>query len=193
MNDMTRKKSTAIVAATATPTAPDERKMEQVRDLLFGSLARDYDRRLQELSERLTLESTRVGHEMERRFTALESRLESALERLGSQLKQEAAARVAAVDDLDIRLTQALRTQRSEFGESVEGLGAQLIRVEVQSREAVAALQSELMASLHALREATMGDRDKLREDKVGRADLADLMGELSLRLRGTLELPDLD
>ena len=35
------------------PTTPDERKMEQIRDILFGGLSREYDRRFQEMGERI--------------------------------------------------------------------------------------------------------------------------------------------
>lgn len=177
----------------ALPVVTGDRKMEQVRDLLFGGLARDYDRRFQELGDRLSHELARLEREFERRTTGLESRLDALSERLSTQARQESSARTAAIDDLDARMAQAMRTQRDEINAGVTQVAADLARFEVQSREAFIQWQTEMAASLQAIRASTSDDRDLLRQEKVGREDLADLMGELSLRLRGLLELPGAD
>ncbi|GAB3103633.1 hypothetical protein [Lysobacter terrae] len=193
---MNARKQVAKASETPVETAPivaGDRKMEQVRDLLFGGLARDYDRRFQELGDRLSQELARLEREFDRRVAGLESRLDGLSERLSTQGRQESSARTAAIDDLDARMGQAMRTQRDEINAGVVQVAADLARFELQSRDALIQWQTELAASLQDIRASTSDDRDRLRQEKVGRDDLADLMGELSLRLRGPLELPGAD
>ena len=91
-----------------------DHKMDQIRELMFGSVVRDFDRRIQEVSERMESELTRLANDYEKRVAALEARLDPQIEKLGTQLRQESAARTSALDDVDVRFSQAQRTQRSE-------------------------------------------------------------------------------
>jgi hypothetical protein len=191
---MTVKKAPAPQRAAAAPAAdvpnPEERKMDQVRDILFGGHMREYDRRFQELEARLRAETERLEQEYGRRAAALEERLEAHAERLATQLRQESAARAAAVEDLDHRGAQALRTQRTELVAAIGQVEADLGRSDTRGREALAQLQASLDAACRALRDELATEREALRSDKLGREDLADMMAELSMRLRGTLDLP---
>ncbi|RAO78214.1 hypothetical protein CA260_10455 [Dyella jiangningensis] len=164
--------------------------MDQVRDILFGSLIREYDRRFQELEARFKAEIERVENEHGRRMAAIEERLEAGAEKFAMQLRQEGAARAAAIEDLDHRGSQALRTQRGEWVAAIEQVEANVGRNDARSREVATQLQSNLDAAVRTLREALSAERDALRGDKLGREDLADMMAELSMRLRGTLDLP---
>ena len=179
----------AAVSVVETPM-PEDRKMDQVRDILFGSLMREYDRRFQELETRLQAEIERLENEHGRRATAIEEHLEARAEKLATQLRQESAARAASIEDLDHRSGQAMRTQRSELVAAIEQVEADLGQNNARSREALAQLQANLDAATRILREELFAERDALRGDKLGREDLADMMAELSMRLRGTLELP---
>lgn len=178
------------VAPVAESSITEDRKMDQVRDILFGSLIREYDRRFQELEARFKAEIERVENEHGRRMAAIEERLEAGAEKFAMQLRQEGAARAAAIEDLDHRGSQALRTQRGEWVAAIEQVEANVGRNDARSREVATQLQSNLDAAVRTLREALSAERDALRGDKLGREDLADMMAELSMRLRGTLDLP---
>lgn len=191
---MTVKKAPTSQRAMAEPVAeisnPEERKMDQVRDILFGGHMREYDRRFQELEARLRTETERLELEYARRAATLEERLEAHAERLAAQLRQESTARAAAIEDLDHRGAQALRTQRSELVAAIGQVEADLGRYDARGREALAQLQASLDAACRSLRDELATEREALRDDKLGREDLADMMAELSMRLRGTLDLP---
>ena len=167
--------------------------MEQIRDILFGGLSREYDRRFQEMGERMTHEVARIEGEVERRLSAMETRMESLADRLQSQLRQESHARTTALDDLDSRIGQAMRTQRGELTAAVENLERDLAKADARSHEAIANLSEEIAVALQAMRENLARERDHMHQNKLGRHDLADLMSELSLRLRGALDLPEVD
>lgn len=190
----TKKKPDADSRVAATPMAetpmPEDRKMDQVRDILFGSLMREYDRRFLELEARMRAEIERLENEYGRRAAAIEEHLEARAEKLTVQWRQEGAARAAAIEDLDHRGGQALRTQRSELVAAIEQVEADLSRNDARGREALAQWQSNLDTAMRTLREELSAERDALRGDKLGREDLADMMAELSMRLRRTLDLP---
>jgi hypothetical protein len=194
MQMSTKKRQGTDPRAAAVPVAdtpiPEDRKMDQVRDILFGSLMRDYDRRFQEMEARLRAEIERLEGEHGRRTAAIEERLDARAEKLAAQLRQESAARAAAIEDLDHRGSQALRTQRGELVAAIEQVESDLSRSDAREREALAQLQSSLDVAMRSLREEQSTERDALRGEKLGREDLADMMAELSMRLRGTLDLP---
>ena len=50
---------------------PNDRNVDQIRDILFGGQMRDYERRFQELSERLDAEAARLRQDLEKRLRQL--------------------------------------------------------------------------------------------------------------------------
>ena len=160
--------------------------MDQIRELMFGGVVRDFDRRIQEVSERMESELTRLANDYEKRVAALEARLDPQIEKLGTQLRQESAARTSALDDVDVRFSQAQRTQRSEVNAVLQQHEDNATAAETRGREALSQLDQRTQAALQSVRDALASARNELGGQKLAREDLADLMAEVSLRLRGT-------
>ena len=163
-----------------------DHKMDQIRELMFGGVVRDVDRRIQEVSERMESELTRLANDDEKRVAALEARLDPQIEKLGTQLRQESAARTSALDDVDVRFSQAQRTQRSEVNAVLQQHEDNATAAEARARDALAQLDQRTQAALQSVRDALASARNELGGQKLAREDLADLMAEVSLRLRGT-------
>ena len=163
-----------------------DHKMDQIRELMFGGVVRDFDRRIQEVSERMESELTRLANDYEKRVAALEARLDPQIEKLGTQLRQESAARTSALDDVDVRFSQAQRTQRSEVNAVLQQHEDNATAAEARARDALAQLDQRTQAALQSVRDALTSARNELGGQKLAREDLADLMAEVSLRLRGT-------
>ena len=163
-----------------------DNKMDQIRELMFGGVVRDFDRRIKELSDRTESEMARVVADYEKRIAALEARLDPQLEKLGTQLRQESAARTSALDDVDVRFAQAQRTQRGEINAILQQHEDSATAAEARAREALAQLEQRTQAALQAVRDALASARNELGGQKLAREDLADLMAEVALRLRGT-------
>jgi hypothetical protein len=162
-----------------------DNKMEQIRELMFGGVVRDFDRRIQELGDRTESEMARVVADYEQRIAALEARLDPRIETLATQLRQESIARTSALDDVDVRFSQAQRTQRSEINAVLQQHEDNAIAAELRARESLAQLDERTQAALQSLRDALASARSELGGQKLAREDLADLMAEVSLRLRG--------
>lgn len=169
--------------------APD-RNVDQIRDILFGGQMRDYERRFDELDQRLEAELARLRDTQDKRLAQIDKRIDDQLEKLGKLLRQESQDRNAAIDDLESRLQQAARTARGEINTAIDGLTHDLGAADERHRAAVVDLHATSSAR------ATEGDAAlarmgaELRADKVGREDLAALFGEFALRLKGAFDLP---
>ncbi|MFT4257375.1 MAG: hypothetical protein QM599_10520 [Pseudoxanthomonas sp.] len=185
MNTKTKFGNDVPAAANAEPGD----KMEQIRELMFGGTVRDFDRRMRELGDRLEAETARIVADYEARLAALESRIAPQIEKLVQQLRQESAARKDALDDLDSRFGQALRSQRNELDTVLQQHEDNAEAAAERAREALAQSEQKAQAAHQQLREALAAARTELGGEKLAREDLADLMAEVSLRLRGAQDV----
>lgn len=171
------------------PEAPNadasDNKMEQIRELMFGGVVRDFDRRIKEVTDRMERELGSLAADYEKRIAALEARLDPQIEKLNAQLRQETAARIGALDDVDVRFSQAQRTQRGEINAVLQQHEDSANAAEARARAALAQLDERNQGALQAVRDALASARSELGGQKLAREDLADLMAEVSLRLRG--------
>lgn len=176
---------TAAETASGTASPPGEHKMEQIRELMFGSVVRDFERRLGELHDRFEAESARILADGQKRVAELEARQAAQLERLQNQLRQESAARTGALEDVDSRFSQSLRTQSNEFTAALQRHEDDAVASETRLRETMARLEEQLTQALQGAKEQFAAGHRRLGDEKVAREDMADMLAELALRLRG--------
>lgn len=174
----------------STGNGAGDQNVDQIRDILFGGQMRDYERRFQELSQRLEQEAVRIRAEVEKRFATIEKRFDEHVEKLTRTLRQESGDRAAAVADLEARNLQALRTARSELGASLDRLSQELESAAEREREGISELEASVREATQRAEAMLVSARDELRGEKVGRENLAALFSELALRLKGDFELP---
>ena len=170
--------------------AAADRNVEQIRDILFGGQMRDYERRFQEMNQRIEGEFARLRADADKRLVALERRLDEQVEKLAKGLRQEVGDRNKALDDLESRLLQAARTQRGEISAAIEGLGRELGATDERLRGLLAELEATLESHSQRAVQALGAAREELRCENVGREDLAALLTEVALRLQGQFDLP---
>jgi exonuclease VII large subunit len=167
-----------------------ERNVDQIRDILFGGQMRDYERRFGEFDARLESELARLRDAQDKRLAQIDKRIDDQLDKLGKLLRQEIQDRNRSLDDLESRLQQASRTARSEVTASLDAHAAELAATDERLRGALA----DVAKATHARAGETDGALARLasdlRDEKVGREDLAALLVEFALRLRGDFDLP---
>ena len=71
--------------------------VDKIRDILFGSQMRDYDKRFGRLEDRLIKDAESLREEMKKRFETLEAFVQKELESLGLRLKTEKSERAESV------------------------------------------------------------------------------------------------
>jgi len=167
-----------------------DRNVDQIRDILFGGQMRDYERRFQQLNDRLEAELARMRDTQEKRLAQIDKRVDDQLEKLGKLLRQEIQDRNRSVDEVESRLQQSAWTARGEIATALDAHGQELAATDERLRGA--------LADLHKAAQARAGETDsavsrvgaELRAEKVGREDLAALLTEFALRLKGDFDLP---
>ena len=167
-----------------------ERNVDQIRDILFGGQMRDYERRFVEFDARLEAELARLRDAQEKRLAQIDKRIDDQLDKLGKLLRQEIQDRNRSLDDLESRIQQAARTSRSEVATSLDAHAAELAATDERLRSAVADVAKATLARAGETESALARLATDLRDEKVGREDLAALLAELALRLRGDFDLP---
>lgn len=172
------------------PPAADH--IEQIRDIILGPQKRDYDDRFKRIATDIGKCREETRTQIEERAEALQSEItaarrsfEAELHETGSKLRQEAAdlqkqlerAIAGFVDDLSLRLkkgTEANEALRNELATTKTKLQSDI-------RSAEDKLSHELETHVAAL-----------REGKISKEALAEMLGELSLRLKGSEVLEEL-
>ena len=183
-------KSTMSEPKKPAADADADRNVDQIRDILFGGQMRDYERRFQEMGQRLEAEMARLSDSQDKRLAQIDKRLDEQFDKLSRLLRQEVSDRNQAVDDLESRVQQAARTARTEINNALDGVGTELNSVDERLREALAELSSALNERAREAANSVAKASTDLRAEKVGREDLSALLTELALRLKGDFDLP---
>jgi DNA repair exonuclease SbcCD ATPase subunit len=165
--------------------------VDKIRDILFGSNMRDYEKRFARLEERMTKSSDALRDDLKKRFDALESYVREEVESLGQRLKNEKSERTEALKELmreSRDSSKALEKKLSQLEDTLETAQGDLrARILEQSK----ALANQIQKSKEELEKAMETEVETLRNEKTDRAALADLFTEVALRLKGELELPE--
>jgi hypothetical protein len=165
--------------------------VDKIRDILFGSQMRDYEKRFVRLEERLAKASDALRDDLKKRFDALESFVQQEMEALGQRLKTEKSERADALKEL----TRESRDNAKSLEKKLSQLEEQLSSAQGDLRSRILE-QSKLLGNeirkAQTEMEATLEHEvEALRHEKTDRETLGDLFSELGLRLKGELELPE--
>ena len=164
--------------------------VDKIRDILFGSNMREYEKRFARLEERLTKSSDALREDLKKRFDSLESYVREEMESLGQRLKTEKSERGEALKELARESrdnSKALEKKLSQLEDQIASVQGDLrARILEQSKT----LGNQIQKSKEELEASLESEAETLRNDKTDRAMLADLFNELALRLKDELELP---
>jgi len=164
--------------------------VNKIRDILFGSQMRDYERRFAGLEDRLGKAIDSLREEIKKQMESLEVFTREELESLGQRLKTEKADRADSLKELARELQETSKGLEKKLAENEEqaassqsDLRAKILEQSKTFSKEIERLQREVAANL---------DREiqALRLEKVDRAGLADLFNEFGLRLKDQLPLP---
>jgi DNA repair exonuclease SbcCD ATPase subunit len=165
--------------------------VDKIRDILFGSNMREYEKRFARLEERLTKSSDALRDDLKKRFDTLETYVREEIESLGQRLKNEKSERTESLKEQTREsrdTSKALEKKLSQLEDSLESAQGDLrSRILEQSKT----LSNQIQKVKDELETSLETEAETLRNDKTDRAALADLFTELALRLKDELELPE--
>lgn len=165
--------------------------IDQVRDLLFGHIVKDYERRFGTHAERLG----RLEHELSAFQTEVRDRLAQLQESLGGGLNsqsslekqfhylqatshEEANRLKSQIGEIEQNANHNLEALRKVLGDRTTALKTELLKSRENLEETIRALEKRVFEEIER-------DLTSLKADKIARIDLADFLFEVCLKLKG--------
>ena len=162
--------------------------VDKIRDIIFGSQMRDYEKRFSRLEERLTADAQALREDTKKRFEVLEAFVQKEVDSLGQRLKGEKAERGEALKELTRELRDTAKTTDKRLSQLDDQLAQEASALRSQLLEQSKQLTGEIDSKHRALSAALDREVKALRLDKTDREALADLFTEMALRLKNELK-----
>ncbi len=177
-------------ATEAASEALDSGNVDQIRDIIFGSQMRDYEKRFARLEERVLNESENLRSETGNRLDALESYLKQEISELSDKLATERGEReddtLHLTSELDKTAAAADKKRTQMHDKLSKGLSDQREALLEQSKT----LRDEIQNTRNSLTASLDRATEELRSDKTDRKALASMFTEIAMRLNEEFELP---
>lgn len=172
---------TESVTSSAPPGASGN--IEQIRDIIFGTQMRDYERRFAQLEERLLKDSTDLRQEISRRLTALDESMRRELAELGDRLVTEQRARSQDVDQLNSVVDVARREAARRINDLAEETTKAQKEMQTELAQQSSALGEEIRQRWSDVSATLKREADELHFRKADRTVLGGLFAELAAQL----------
>jgi hypothetical protein len=178
----------------ASPEAvPETENMEKIRSILFGAQTKQYEQRFLEIEAALKRESSQLRDEMQNSFESLERFFKKEIDALADQIKTEKDERSEKFDELSAKLEQTGKSLEKK----IAGVDDRLGRAQRDTQEQILEQSKSLMKEIREKQEKAAAELDQatrtLDANKTDRLALANLLMEVSLRLKDEFELPDIE
>ena len=176
----------APAAADATGGA----SIDKVRDILFGSHLREFERRFARLEERLVKETTDLKEEVKTRLEALETYAKKEAESLADQSKGERGSRTEAHESAARELKETATSLERRATSLDEQLSKSHRELRQQMLEQHQRLTDDIRKKMDDVLATLAREAQELRADKADRATIASLLTEMAMRLTDEFRIP---
>jgi DNA anti-recombination protein RmuC len=171
---------------TSAPVADES--LDKVRDILFGAQSREFERRFALLEADLLRKTAEARAEAHQRLETLEAQLRQEVQQLTDQIKAEHQGRAqtitALTSDLN-NLTQALDNKINQLEEQSSQEQGALRR---QLLEEAKSLSTQMLQQSEDLTATLNREVKTLEQDKLNRADIAQIFHQMARRFIGETE-----
>ncbi len=172
---------------------PPAENVDKIREILFGSNIREYERRFAQIEARLAKEVAEIKEETRRRLNALEISASREIESLNSRIEKERQERGESGEKLSPDVTE-LANNLERKTRQIEDRG---IRAEREFRDQLLAQSRSASEELRGKIEEVIETMDRLsgelRERKVDRGAMAALFTEVAMRLNNEPGMPSVE
>lgn len=166
--------------------------IDLIRDIIFGPKLGEYDSRIDKLESNLSLLEKEMHDRIEQVKTDCLTELRTAVEALEEKIKSVSIT--AQKDSIDIR--QLLDRTYQNFSGSLESIDKTLVSQTTSIRKELSDTRDKLQDDTRTLKTQIFDELEKrfstLTNAKVSRNDMADILFELGLRLKGAELTPEL-
>ena len=165
--------------------------VDKIRDILFGSQMRDYEKRFMRLEDTVTKAIETLREDMTKRFDTLSNYMKEEADSLSQRVKAEKAERSESHKEIAREMKDGAKVIEKKLSQLEEQMSdghancaAKCSNIPKPSPPEIDKLRRDTTAALNR-------EVEVLRDEKTDRAGLADLFNEFSLRLKNKFELPE--
>ncbi len=178
-------------AKKTTPVeAQEDGNIDKIRDILFGSQARDFDRRFSRLEDRLIKDVEEMRDETRKKLDTLEDFIKSEVKSLTDRLVSEQNSRLDATKEL----SNDLKELAHNFDKKVTQINEHSAKSESDLRQQMLTQSKNLSEEIQKRYNDALSKLDReaseIREDKADRTAIAGIFTEMAMRLTNDFNLP---
>jgi uncharacterized protein (UPF0335 family) len=160
--------------------------IDQIRDIIFGAHLREYTSRLDKAESDISAIQQNVLDRLSDLKSVVASELRAAVESIDKRLKTISVSTQEEAADLRQQFDRINR----KFTNSIESIDEAVEAQRVALRDELTETRDNLQNDNRELRSLVLEELDRhfsiLREDKLSKADMAELLFELGMRLKGS-------
>ncbi len=171
------------IPANGADAPNDTGNVDKIRDILFGTQMRDYDRRFAATEERLQREAANLREDLGRRMLATEQYLRAEIESLTASLKAEERERAQGVREALDAVAALNRDLSGRVSLLAEQTQQQQRELRALMQEMQRTLGDDLVRRTGEVSEALRREATDLRHAKADRSALAAMFAEFAERL----------
>lgn len=175
------------------PTTPTADNVEQIREIIFGGVMRDYNSRFKELTADFEASTKNLRSDFEARLDALTKQLHRESDKAAERLKDEAKLREKELRNLTNDLSESDQEHQSALALIQTRLDDEADSLRHEAEQMRKQLLDRIGDEAGSLKQRIQSLTSSLDERKVGRDELAGLLQEVALRLKGEMKLPESD
>ncbi|MEQ9482662.1 hypothetical protein [Coleofasciculus sp. F4-SAH-05] len=166
--------------------------IDQIRDIIFGAQLREYDSRIDKIESNLALIQQEMRDRIEQTKTVYATELRAAVDSLEKKLKS--LNMTVQNDNSEIR--QTIDMVNKKFSGNLESLDNNLEKQTNNLHNELSETREKLQDDIRSLRSYIFEELERrfslINEGKVAKDDMADILFELGLRIKGTEFAPEL-
>ncbi len=166
--------------------------IDQIRDIIFGAQLREYDNRFDKIDSDLSMMQQDMQTRTEQIKTVLSGEMRAAIDSFEKKIKSITLNTQEESADLRQQIDRVNR----KFSSSIEALDEAIDSQTSSLREEVSQTRDRLSEETRTLKTQVFEELDRrfsmLRDVKVSRDDMAEILFELGMRLKGTEFVPEL-
>ena len=154
-------------------------ELSEVRDILFGSQARNFGRKLERIEQRINQQNRSTRDAFNSRLDELERYFKDELDSLADRIQEEQNARASAIKEV----ASEMRDLAQSFDGRCEELAGSMESGEQEIRDLISEQSSELGSRLREITRKLEKETRLLQDGKADRNTLAEMLGELAGKL----------
>lgn len=166
--------------------------IDQIRDIIFGPQLREYNNRFDKLESDISLVQQEMRDRIDQVRTVLSTEIRSAVDGLEKKLKTLNLTSQEEINDV----RQQIDRVNKKFSNSIEALDQTVDNQTSSIRDELSQARNKFQEDVRSLRAQVFDELERrfsmMREAKVSRDDMAEILFELGMRLKGNEFVPQL-